>query len=91
MFKQWVLAGPALSVNSGRPSGFHAYLVGTPPFEGRQMMEFGDSSYSTLGAWFRYLGLPDYNLLVRAINVPSFGTGTAGEGRGGSLINVGLA
>jgi hypothetical protein len=89
MFKQWVLAGPALSVNLDRPSGFHAYLVGTPPFEGRQMLEFGDRSYSALGAWFRYLGLPDYNLLVRAINVPSFGTGAAGEGRGGSLINVG--
>lgn len=91
MFKQWVLAGPALSVNFDRPSGFHAYLVGTPPFEGRQMLEFGDRSYSALGAWFRYLGLPDYNLLVRAINIPSFGTGTAGEGRGGSLINVGPA
>jgi predicted metalloprotease with PDZ domain len=91
MFKQWVLAGPALSVNFDRPSGFHAYLVGTPPFEGRQMLEFADRSYNTLGAWFKYLGLPDYNLLVRAINTPSFGTGTAGEGRGGSLINVGPA
>jgi hypothetical protein len=89
MFKQWVLAGPALSVNFYRPSGFHAYLLGTPPFEGRQMLEFGDRSYSALGAWFKYLGLPDYNLLVRAINIPSFGTGAAGEGHGGSLINVG--
>jgi predicted metalloprotease with PDZ domain len=26
---------------------------------------------------------------VRAINIPSFGTGAAGEGRGGSLISVG--
>jgi hypothetical protein len=59
MFKQWVLAGPALSVNFDRPSGFHGYLVGAPPFDGKDMLEFGDRSYSALGAWFSYLGVPN--------------------------------
>jgi hypothetical protein len=89
MTKQWFLAGPALSIGTERNNGFHAYIVGDPPFDSRQMLEWADKAYTTIGRYFRYLGLPNYNLFIRAVNGPSSGTGTAGEGKGGSLVSVG--
>jgi hypothetical protein len=89
LFKLWVLAGPALTVQAPRPSGFSAYLVGTPPFDGKEMLEWASKAYSSIGSSFQYMGLPKYNLMIRALDGESLGTGTAGEGRGASLINVG--
>jgi hypothetical protein len=89
MFDQWVLAGPAARAGAAGSAGFQGYLVGVAPFDGKAFLEWARRSYSALGTWFKYLGLPDYNLLVRAVNGASFGTGTAGEGHGGSLVHVG--
>jgi predicted metalloprotease with PDZ domain len=89
MVDQWVLAGPAVRAGAPEGTGFQGYLVGAPPFDGKAFLEWARRSYGALGAWFKYLGLPNYNLLVRAVSGPSFGTGTAGEGRGGSLVHIG--
>lgn len=89
MNEQWMLAGPAQTLDRPRTPGFHAYLIGKPPFDAAETLAWADRAYGYLADSLRYLGTPEYNLLLRALDSPSFSTGTARTDGGGSLITVG--
>lgn len=89
MNEQWMLAGPAQTLERPRTQGFHAYLIGKPPFDAAETLAWADRAYGYLEDSLRYLGTPEYNLLLRALTVPSFSTGTARTDGGGSLITLG--
>lgn len=85
--EQWFLAGPAIRVEDAR-THFSAYGLGTPAFDMRAMLEWGDSAYAYLTRTFRYLDpAPPYVMDVRALPFPAYSTGTAFKG--GSLIHTG--
>jgi hypothetical protein len=87
--EQWFLAGPAIRVEDPI-THFSAYGLGTPAFDMKAMLEWGDKSYSYLTRTFRYLDpAPPYMMDVRALPFPAFSTGTAFPG--GSLIHTGSA
>jgi hypothetical protein len=86
---QWMLAGPAQTLAWSRTPAFHAYLIGRPPFDAAATLEWADRAYGYLADSLRYLGTPEYKLLLRALEVASFSTGTASTGGGGSLITLG--
>jgi hypothetical protein len=89
MNEQWMLAGPAQTLASTSTPGFHAYLLGKPPFDAAETLAWADRAYGYLADSLRYLGAPEYNLLLRALEAPSFSTGTARTDGGGSLITLG--
>jgi hypothetical protein len=88
MNEQWMLAGPAAKLDWTRTPGFHSYLIGSPPFNAAETLEWADRAYGYLADSLRYLGTPEYNLLLRALDIPSFSTGTARTAGGGSLITL---
>lgn len=89
MNDQWMLAGPATVLASARTPGFRAYLLGRPPFDAAEVMDWADRAYAYLAHTLTYLGAPEYRLFFRALDAPSFSTGTARTAGGGSLITVG--
>lgn len=77
MQRQWMLAGPAQVLDSTRTPGFHAYMLGRPPFDAAAAMDWADQSYAYLARALPYMGAPEYRLFFRALDVRSFSTGTA--------------
>jgi hypothetical protein len=77
MQRQWMLAGPAQVLDSTRTPGFHAYVLGQPPFDATAAMDWADRSYAYLARALPYMGAPEYRLFFRALDVRSFSTGTA--------------
>lgn len=87
--EQWFLAGPAIRVEDSK-THFSAYGLGTPAFDMKTMLEWGNTAYAYLTQTFRYLDpAPPYVMDVRALPFPAFSTGTAFDG--GSLIHTGSA
>lgn len=87
--EQWFLAGPAVRVEDPK-THFSAYGLGTPAFDMKTMLKWGDTAYAYLTQTFRYLDpAPPYVMDVRALPFPAFSTGTAFVG--GSLIHTGSA
>lgn len=89
MLEQWMLAGQATLYRSPRSPSFNAYLLGRPPFDAAAMLDWADRSYAYLAKSLQYLGAPPYRLFLRTLDGPSFATGTARHGGGGSLITLG--
>ncbi len=85
----WLLAGPALRGQAQQNTGFNAYLIGSPPFDAPVEMAWARQAYNALADAFGYLGRPSYTLLICALDIPSFETGTARLGGCGALITVG--
>lgn len=86
---QWFLAGPAVLIEDTK-THFSAYGLGTPAFDMKTMLEWGDSAYAFLTKTFGYLDpAPPYVMDVRALPFPAYSTGTAVVG--GSLIHTGSA
>ncbi|KUF37547.1 hypothetical protein [Xanthomonas phaseoli] len=52
-------------------------------------MDWAARAYDALAEAFGYLGRPPYTLMIRALDIPSFETGTARLNGGGALITVG--
>ncbi|MET0288797.1 MAG: hypothetical protein ABW178_04155 [Pseudoxanthomonas sp.] len=52
-------------------------------------MAWARGAYDALAEAYGYLGRPSYTLLIRALDIPSFETGTAKLGGGGALLTVG--
>jgi hypothetical protein len=86
---QWMLAGPARVFNSARSPRFHIYLLGVQPFDAASMIDWADRGYATLARTMKYLGAPEYRLFFRALDVPSYATGTGREAGGGALMTAG--
>lgn len=83
----WLLAGPATSSGGSTNAGFHVHILGTPPLPKTRLMTWSTLAYTAIAKAFGYLGLPDYQLLMRAVDGPSFATGTALPG--GALLTMG--
>ncbi len=89
LIDRWLMAGP-LKAGQKRPGGrFNAYTLGAPPFDATAMMAWSRRVYTSLADTFGYLGKPRYLLAIRALDAPSFATGTASIANGASLITVG--
>ncbi|MEH3039431.1 MAG: hypothetical protein PGN21_05135 [Sphingomonas paucimobilis] len=89
LIDRWLMAGP-LEAGQKRPDdGFNAYTLGAPPFDATAMMAWSRRVYTALADTFGYLGKPRYLLAIRALDAPSFATGTASVANGASLITVG--
>ena len=86
---QWMLAGPAQVFKSTRTPGFEAYLLGRQPFDIAPVVEWADRGYATLASSLKYLGAPPYRVFFRALDVPSYATGSAHEAGGGALMTAG--
>jgi hypothetical protein len=86
---EWLLAGPAQVFISRRTQGFRAYALGIPPYDTNAMFEWADRAYASLVHTLPHLGSPPYRLMFRALDIPSFSTGTARREGGGSLLTVG--
>lgn len=86
---QWMLAGPAQVFTSTRTPGFQAYLLGKQPFDTAPVLDWADRGYATLASSLKYLGAPDYRLFFRALDVPSYATGSAREAGGGAMMTAG--
>ncbi len=84
-----MLAGPAVFRQPRTDSGFHAYVIGATPFDAAAEMDWAARAYDALAEAFGYLGRPPYTLMIRALDIPSFETGTARLNGGGALITVG--
>jgi hypothetical protein len=89
MATQWMLAGPLRVFNSTRSPGFHVYFLGEQPFNADEMTAWVDHGYATLAASLKYLGTPEYRLFFRALDLPSYATGTGREAGGGALMTAG--
>lgn len=83
----WLLAGPARHLGRADGSGFQGYQMGTPADDASEVLEWSQRSYGYLGSTFGYLGHPTYYLFIRALDGPSFATGTASDG--GALVTMG--
>ncbi|WP_413061475.1 hypothetical protein ACLN6N_02610 [Sphingomonas carotinifaciens] len=89
LIDRWLMAGPLQA--GQKPSGnrFNAYTLGAPPFDATAMMAWSRRVYTLLADTFGYLGTPPYLLAIRALDAPSFATGTASVANSASLITVG--
>ncbi|WP_163958106.1 hypothetical protein [Sphingomonas insulae] len=89
LIDRWIMAGP-LKAGQKRPGeSFNAFTLGAPPFDATAMMAWSRRVYTSLADTFGYLGKPRYLLAIRALDAPSFATGTASVANGASLITVG--
>lgn len=89
LLDRWLLAGPLTPGQPGQNRGFETYTLGTPPFDARAMMTWSRKAYQAIAGAFGYLGEPHHLLLIRALDAPSYATGTASTERQASLITVG--
>ncbi len=89
LLDRWLMAGPLAAGQQRHGAGFNAYTLGSPPFDKIEMMAWSRRVYASLSKAFGYLGEPDYLLLVRALDAPSYATGTASVASASSLITVG--
>ncbi|MCM5635825.1 hypothetical protein, partial [Xanthomonas hortorum] len=85
----WLLAGPALAGQTQTDAVFNAYTIGQPPFDAAATMAWSRRAYEVLTSAFGYMQAPHYELLIRALSVASYETGTARLAGGGSLMTVG--
>jgi hypothetical protein len=86
---QWMLAGPAVAFHSIRTPGFHAYVLGRPPFDVAATVDWADRAYAYLSKSLKYLGAPEYRLFIRALDGPAYATGSARPEGGGALLTTG--
>lgn len=86
----WLLAGPAVVAQAQDDAVFNAYTIGQPPFDAAATMAWARRAYDVLATGFGYIDAPPrYDLLIRALPVASYETGTARLAGGSSLITVG--
>ncbi len=89
LIDRWLMAGPLEAAQKSSGDRFNAYTLGAPPFDATTMMAWSHRVYTLLADTFGYLGKPPYLLAIRALDAPSFATGTASVGNSASLITVG--
>lgn len=89
LIDRWLMAGPLKAGQKGTVNGFNAYTLGAPPFDAMEVMAWSRRIYTLLAETFGYLGKPRYLLAIRALDAPSFATGTASVANGASLITLG--
>ena len=75
---QWFFAGPAGRHDAAAGLPFHAYWLGSPPFDAPSEMAWAANAYRFLSSSFDYLGPPPpYRMFIKQLDAPPIGGGTA--------------